>query len=60
MQFFDLARPCPDEITDCNKHRAEYIRELNELKMRGGCSPCIEKSLKNRYITFLQPLLKQQ
>jgi len=58
MQFFDLARDCPAEIPNCQNYRNEYVRELNELKLRGGCGTCIEKQLKQGYMLTLQALLK--
>jgi len=59
MQFFDFNKPCPPEITDCDQHRAQFIRDLNDLKMRGGCGTCIEKQLRHRYMAMLQSHLKQ-
>ncbi|NBO99113.1 MAG: hypothetical protein EBU90_03165 [Proteobacteria bacterium] len=58
MQFFDMTRPCPEQIQDCEKHRAAYTAEYEAIKSKGGCGTCMERNLKQRYIGLLQQFLK--
>lgn len=58
LQFFDLARPCPGEISDCEQLRREYVREYEEMKKRGGCGQCMERNLRNNWIVKLQGIIK--
>lgn len=52
-RFFNFELPCPGEIPECEKMRNEYSAELNKYKEQGLCSGCIERSLRNKYITFI-------
>lgn len=52
-KFFNLDQPCPEEIPDCQKLRDDYNMELKKYKDQGMCSGCIERSLRNKYITFI-------
>ena len=59
MQFFELSLACPPEIQDCDRHRLNYMNELDTLKKSGGCGGCAERSLRNRYISLLQTCLQK-
>lgn len=59
MQFFNAALPCPVEIPECDRLRAEFFSDLDDLKRRGGCTKCGENNLKNKYILKLQQIIKQ-
>jgi hypothetical protein len=48
LQFFDLSRPCPDNIKDCNILRDEYIREVNSFSTQ--CKECDRLKIRDRYI----------
>ena len=53
INFFIKEKPCPEGINNCEKLREEYFKELDALKQQGGCNSCIERSLRNKYITFI-------
>lgn len=59
MQFFELSLPCPNEIQDCERHRLNYVNELDTLKKAGRCTACAERTVRNRYINLLQSCLKK-
>lgn len=53
QQFFDFELPCPEEIPNCNNLRKQYTEELSTLKSSGGCTSCLERNLRNKYIMFI-------
>ena len=59
LKFFDLAQPCPDNIINCESVREQYKNELEQLRSRGGCGGCMERSLRNKYIVLVNSLLKK-
>lgn len=58
MQFFNANLSCPPEIPECDRLRAEFFTDLDDLKRKGGCTKCGENNLKNKYILKLQQLAK--
>ena len=52
--FFDNNIPCPPYINNCEALREEFKREYDASKQRQGCSSCMERSLRNRFIERLQ------
>ena len=56
-QFFNTLDPCPQEIPDCENLRTEYTKTLDSLKVKSGCSPCAERSLKNAFISRIKILI---
>lgn len=48
LQFFDLNRPCPDCIKNCNALREEYVKEVNSLSLH--CKECDRVKIRDRYI----------
>ena len=58
-RFFDKEQTCPEEIIDCEKLKNEYFSKLDTLKVRGGCSPCIERGLRNQFIEKIKNTIKQ-
>ena len=59
LSFFNLEAPCPDSIIGCETVRAQYKLELDELKSRGACGGCAERSLKNKFIAIINSLTKK-
>jgi hypothetical protein len=59
LKFFELGEPCPPEIINCESIRAEYKRERDDLMARGGCGGCMERALRNKYITLIAGLIKR-
>jgi hypothetical protein len=59
LNFFDLNVPCPENIINCENLRAQYKAEWEAVKSRGGCGGCMERSLRNKYITLVNSLLKK-
>lgn len=59
IQFFDYSLPCPEEVTDCQGLRNQYSAELEEARKKGGCPPCIERNLRNKYILTIQERIKK-
>jgi hypothetical protein len=51
--FFNFDLPCPNEVVNCENIRAEYKSELDKYKAQGACNSCIERSLRNKYITII-------
>jgi hypothetical protein len=60
QQFFDFDNPCPPEIINCAKLREDYKSELDKLRRSEGCTSCMERSLRNKYIMYIMSLTKQQ
>lgn len=58
IQFFNSSLPCPPEIPGCEQLRADFLRDLDEAKRRGGCGSCIERNVRNAYTLKIQALLK--
>lgn len=54
LKFFDFNEPCPKEIVNCENLRKEYNDEIEKYKAQGICNGCIERSLRNKYITVIQ------
>jgi hypothetical protein len=52
-KFFNFEQECPPEIPDCIRLREEYNTELNRYKEQGMCGGCIERNLRQKYITFI-------
>jgi hypothetical protein len=50
-EFFELEKPCPNEIKDCEQWREQYKKDLAELNPR-VCKPCALNSLKAKYINI--------
>lgn len=51
--FFDDAKPCPENIHNCESLRQQYKEELARIEASGACGGCIKRSLKQKYITFI-------
>lgn len=60
IQFFNNTLPCPPEIPDCEKHRIDFLSQLDNLKRSGGCSKCAENRLKNEFIVKLQGIISSK
>jgi len=48
-EFFDLNKPCPDKIPNCQQLRDEYQKALDE-KRASRCSACEELKIKTKYM----------
>ena len=57
--FFDFEKPCPDYIPNCEKLREEYKKELETYLSQGYCGGCVERSIKNKYTTFVLSSIQQ-
>lgn len=53
LEFFLKDKPCPESIPNCTSLREEYFSELERHRSSGACSSCIERTLRNKYITFI-------
>lgn len=53
INFFIKDKPCPESIPNCSSLREEYFLELQKHVSNGACNSCIERSLRNKYITFI-------
>jgi hypothetical protein len=60
LQFFDLEKPCPESIMNCETLRLQYKKEHEELKRRGGCGGCIERALKHKFFSIISALTVKQ
>lgn len=56
LQFFDLEKPCPSTIMNCEAIRSQYKKEYDEMKRRGGCGGCIERALKHKFFAVISAL----
>ena len=54
--FFDFSVPCPSNIPNCEKLREDYKSEYEDLKKSPGCTSCMERNLRNKYIMFILSL----
>ena len=52
--FFDNNIPCPSYIKNCEGLREEFRKELEGLRQRPGCSSCMERGLRHRFIERLR------
>jgi len=48
-QFFDLSKPCPSQIIECDQIRAKYKAEVDALTAE-GCSQCKKNGVKAKYL----------
>lgn len=58
-RFFNTLDECPKEIEDCSNLRSEYMKTLDALKVRSGCSPCAERGLRNQFIERIKKIIQQ-
>lgn len=49
QDFFDLEKPCPSEIIECEQIRQRYKSELDTISAQ-GCTQCQKNSLKGKYM----------
>ena len=47
--FFDLDKPCPSQIIECDQIRARYKSELDKLTQE-GCSQCKKNGVKAKFM----------
>lgn len=58
LKFFELDQPCPGDILNCELLREEYRKERDKLIASGGCGGCMERALRNKYITLVSGMIK--
>jgi hypothetical protein len=51
--FFDLDKPCPPDINNCEDLRKQYTAELKKYQESNACTSCVMRTLRNKYLTFL-------
>jgi len=52
LEFFDLSKPCPEQIPNCMDLRNQYIDETQKMQST-GCSRCAINAIKSRYINII-------
>lgn len=52
LDFFDVSKKCPPEITDCENLRNIFLKEKHNLRDY-NCAGCEEATLKSRYIDII-------
>jgi hypothetical protein len=50
-EFFDLNRPCPESILDCDKLREQYKQKKDDFFPDGKCSGCQAVNIKMQFMT---------
>lgn len=58
-KFFNTLTDCPSEIPNCEKLREEYVSTLDAMKVKGACSACAERSLRNNFLSRLKTILQK-
>lgn len=58
LKFFELDQPCPPEIINCELMREEFKKERERIIAAGGCGGCMERALRNKYITLISGLVR--
>ena len=58
LKFFRLDEPCPDDIINCESIRDQYRKEYMDLQSKGGCGGCLERALRNKYISIISSLIR--
>jgi hypothetical protein len=58
-KFFNTLTDCPSEIPNCEQLREEYVISLDAMKVRGACSACAERSLRNNFLSRLKTILQK-
>lgn len=48
-EFFNLDKPCPSQIIECEQIRTKYKEDLDRLT-KEGCSQCKKNGVKARYM----------
>lgn len=48
-QFFDLSKPCPTQIIECEQIRDKYKQEIDALTAQ-GCTQCKKNGVKAKYL----------
>ena len=51
-EFFDLTRPCPDRVPNCQQLREQYQKDI-QLMRDYGCRPCAETKIKVKYMEIV-------
>lgn len=52
LDFFDCNKKCPEEISNCNELRNNFLKEKGNLK-DFHCTGCEEATLKSKYIDII-------
>ena len=60
LDFFNFEISCPEEIPNCESLRQEYKTELEKYKSQNICNACIERSLRNKYLTFIMATVNKK
>lgn len=58
-KFFNTLTDCPNEIPNCENLREEYVRSLDAMKVKGACSTCAERGLRNNFLSRLKTILEK-
>lgn len=53
LAFFDLTRPCPEGIPDCNELRLQFEKDAIEVQKNGSCLGCAKLALREKYLDIL-------
>ena len=56
VDFFNFEKPCPEQIPNCQGLRDEYISEIKKYSNENVCNSCMERTIRNKYITFILAL----
>lgn len=59
-KFFDKDELCPYQITNCLDLRNEYFSTLESFKLKHGCSACVERHVKNLFLTRIKNILEEK
>jgi len=53
LDFFDLNKPCPEDIKDCIDLRKQYEQDVQSVSNGGGCSKCAINRIKSKFINII-------
>jgi hypothetical protein len=59
-QFFNKDERCPYQITNCLDLRNEYFSTLEDFKSKHGCTPCVERHVRNLFLTRIRNILNEK
>jgi hypothetical protein len=59
FDFFNIEKPCPPVIKNCEELRKNYLLEIDKLKSASSCGKCNLNSLKGKYMSIIQTSLTE-
>ena len=53
LDFFDVQKPCPAGIDNCDSLRKQYLQELEDNKIGSQCNGCFMRVIRDKYLEIM-------